>query len=124
MQTERGGDDRFVLEQDARALFEVRVALRILEKDRDTPAVLRRLDLLVIPGSTFDEADGETRAARPAPIEQVPQIALGISQVSLDDNARMRPVTKFRLGEERPEKFERGIFVRVTFHVGVTERAQ
>src|SRR5205807_9373981 len=106
------------------ALLEVRVALRFLEEDRDAPAVLRRLDLLVIPVSAFDEADGETRATRPAPIEQVPQIALGVAQIRLDDDAGVRPAAKFRLGEERPEKFERRIFVRVTFHVEIHERAQ
>ena len=36
----------------------------------------------------------------------------------------MRPVAELRLGEERPEKFERGVFVRVTLHVEIDERAE
>ena len=34
--TEGGGDDRFVIEKDAGAGFEIRVALRLLQKHRAT----------------------------------------------------------------------------------------
>ena len=36
----------------------------------------------------------------------------------------MRPIAEFRLGEKRSEKFERGILVRVTFHVEIDEGAE
>ena len=36
----------------------------------------------------------------------------------------MRPIEKFGLAEKRPEKLERRIFMRVTFHVEVDERAE
>ena len=35
----------------------------------------------------------------------------------------MRPVAELRLGEERPEKFERGVFVCITLHVEINEGA-
>ena len=104
--------------------FKIRVALRLLQIDRDNPAVLARFDFLVIPIGAFDQANGETRAACAAPIDQVPQIFFGIAQISLDDDAGVRPIEKLRFGEERPEKFERGVFVRVTFHVEVDEGAE
>ncbi len=120
---ESGRDDGFVVEQDAGALFETGVALRLLQKDGAAPAVLRRFDLFVIPVGALDQADGEARAARAAPIEQLTQIALGVAQVGLDDDAGVRPIAEFRFGEKRSEKFERGIFVRVTLHVEIHERA-
>ena len=40
VRTERRGDDRFVLEQDARERFEIRVALGLLQIHRNVPAVL------------------------------------------------------------------------------------
>ena len=92
-------------------------------KTGTTPAVLRRFDLFVIPVGAFHEADGEARSARAAPIDQVAQIALGVAQVSLNDDAGVRPILEFRLGEERSEKFERGIFVRVALHVEIDEGA-
>ena len=87
------------------------------------PAVLRRFDFLVIPVGAFHQADGEARAALPAPIDQIAQIALGVAQVGLNDDAGVRPIREFRLGEERFEKFERGVFVRVTLHVEIDEGA-
>ena len=60
---------------------------------------------------------------RPPPFDQVPQIAFGIAQIRLDDDAGVRPIAEFRLGEKRPEKFERRIFVRVTLHVEIDEGA-
>ena len=111
-------------EQNARAGFEIRVALRFLLPDRDAPTVLRGLDALVIPIRAFHEANGETRAALARPVDQVAQIALGVAQVGLDDDPGVRPIVEFRFGEERFEKIERGIFVRVTLHVEVDERAE
>ena len=84
----------------------------------------RRLDLFVIPVGAFDEANGETRAALATPLDQIAQIALGVAQIGLNDDAGVRPIAKFGFGEERFEKFERGIFVRVTLHVEVHEGAQ
>src|SRR6478735_3572005 len=112
MRTERRSDDRFVVEQDPRANLEVRVALRLLEKHRDAPAVLRCLDLFVIPVSAFDEAHGEPSAAPPAPFDQVAQVAFGVAQICLDDDARMRPVLEFRLRKKRPEKLESSVLMR------------
>ena len=84
----------------------------------------RRLDFLVIPVGAFDEANGETRAALSTPRDQIAQIAPGIAQVGLHDDAGVRPIAKFAFGEERFEKFERGVFVRVTLHVEIHERAK
>ena len=84
--------------------FEIRVALRLLQPDRTMPAVLRGFDLLVVPIRTFDETDSETRPALARPIDQVPQVALGVTQVSLDDNAAVRPVLELSLGKERLEE--------------------
>jgi hypothetical protein len=115
------GRDRLVLEQNAGADFEVRVALRFLQPDRDTPAVLRRLDLLVIPVSALHESHGETRASLPAPFDQVREVAFRIAQVGLDHDAGVRPVAELRLVEQRPEKFQRRVFVRVALHVEIDE---
>ena len=38
---------------------------------------------------------------RAAPVDQVAQVALGVAQISLDDNAGVRPIAEFRLGEKR-----------------------
>ena len=123
VRTEGRGDDRFVIEQDARAGFEIGVALRFLQEDRATPAVLRGVDFFVIPVGAFHEADGETRPALPAPIDQVAQVALGVAQISLDDDPGVRPVGELRLGEELLEKLERAVFLRVALHVEIDEGA-
>ena len=80
-------------------------------------------DFLVIPVGAFHEADGETRPAPPAPVDQVAQVALGIAQISLDDDPDVRPVAELRLGEELLEQFERAVFLRVTLHVEIDEGA-
>ena len=49
MRAERGGHDRLVLEKNSRERFEIGVALRFLQKDRNRPAVLASPDFFVIP---------------------------------------------------------------------------
>ena len=61
------GHGRFVLEQNPRERFKIRVALRFLQKDRNRPAVLAALDFFVIPVGAFDQTNGETRAALATP---------------------------------------------------------
>ncbi len=122
--TEGGGDDLLVLEQHAGAGLEAGVAFRFLQEDRAGPAVLSGPDLLVIPVGPLDEANGETRAALAAPGDQVAQVALGVAQVGLDDDAGVRPVAKFVLGEEGAEQLERRVFVRVAFHVEIDKGAE
>ncbi len=124
MRTEGRGDDVFVLQEDTRAGFEIGVALRLLLPHGHAPAVLCGLDPLVIPIGPFDQAHGETRAAPAAPLDQVAQVALGVAQVGLDDDAGMRPIAELRLGEERFEKLERAVFMRVALHVEIDEGAQ
>src|SRR2546430_12551992 len=61
---------------------------------------------------------------RPPRSTLFPYTTLFRSQVSLNDDSDVRPIAKFRFGKKRFEKRERGIFVRVTFHVEVHERAE
>ena len=123
VRTERCGHNRFVIEQDPGAAFETGVALRFLEKDRAKPGVLRGDNFLVIPIGAFDEANGETRPAPPAPVDQVAQVALGIAQVSLDDDPDPRPVDELVLGKELLEEIERAVFLGVALHVEIDESA-
>ena len=122
--TERGGDDRLVFEQDSRKGLEVYVALRLLKINRTIPAVLPGFNLFVIPIRAFDEPDGETRPARATPLDQIAQIGFGIAQIGLSNDASMGPIVEFGFGAECFEKVERGVFMRITFHVEVDKRAQ
>ena len=81
-------------------------------------------DFFVIPIRAFDQPDGETRPARPSPRNQIAQIRFGVAQVSLNDDAGVRPIAKLRLGEKRLKEFERRVFVRVAFHVEIDESAE
>jgi hypothetical protein len=71
VRTEGRGDDRFVVEEQARANFKVRVALRFLEEDRTAPAILRPFDLFVVPVGAFNQPNSEARSAHPAPVDQI-----------------------------------------------------
>ncbi len=124
MRPEGRGDDVFVLEEDAGAGLEVGVALGLLQPDGAAPAVLRGFNLFVVPIGAFDEANGEAGAAFPRPLDQVTQVALGVAQISLNDNAGVRPFVELGLGEERFEKLEGGVFVRVALHIEIDERAE
>jgi hypothetical protein len=95
-----------------------------LEKDRTSPSVLARLDFFEVPVRALDQANGEARSARAAPLEEIEQIVFRIAQISLNYNSNLRPVAKFGFGKERSEKFEGRIFMRVTFHVEVNERTE
>src|SRR5205823_11765969 len=106
VRTERGGDDRFIFQQDPRQQLKVEIALRFLEKDRASPSVLARFYFFKIPVRAFDQTNGESCAASAAPIEQIAQVVFCISQISLDHDADVRPISKFAFGEERFERSE------------------
>ena len=55
-----------------------------------------RFDFFVIPVGAFDQANGETRAALATPRNQIAQIASGVAQIGLHDDAGVRPIAKFR----------------------------
>src|SRR5262252_7042253 len=100
-----------MLKQNAREGFEIEIALRFLEENRTTPAVLARFYFFEIPISAFDQSNREPRSAFSSPIEQVAQIVFRVAQISLDDNSDVRPVPKLRLAEEHFEQDERRLFV-------------
>ena len=96
---ERGGHGRFVLKKNFGEGFEIGVALRFLQKNRNRPAVLASFDFFVIPIRAFDQTHGEARAAFATPPDQVAQIAAGITQIRLNDNSSVRPVAKLGFRE-------------------------
>src|SRR5207249_4544239 len=104
--------------------FEIGIALRFLQPYRNDPAVLGGLNFFVIPIRAFDQTNSKTCPALASPRNQIMQIVFGVAQISLNDNAGMRPVAKLRLGEEGAKKFEGRIFVRVAFHVEIDESAE
>src|SRR5207253_4381047 len=104
--------------------LEVYVALRLLQINRRIPAILPGFDFFVVPVRAFDEPDGETGPARATPLDQIAQILFRIAQVGLNNDASMRPIVEFGFGADFFEKIERCIFVSITFHVEVDERAQ
>ena len=124
VRSESGGNNRFVREHDARDRFKIQIALRFFEKDWTSPPILARFYFFEIPVGAFNQSDSESSSARASPVEQIAQIVFGISQISLNDNSNLRPVAKFTFGKERFEKLERRVFVRVTFHVEIHERAE
>src|SRR5436309_7149145 len=124
VRTKRGSHDRFVLEQNAAEPFEMRIALGLLQPYRNDPAVLGGLNFFVIPIRAFDQTNRKTRPSLSSPRDQIMQINFGVTQISLNDNAGMRPVAKLRLGKERSKKFEGRVFVRVAFHVEIDESAE
>src|SRR5205807_257943 len=123
VRSKRGGNNRFVFKQDSCERLEIDVAFGLLKINRTIPAILARFYCFVIPIRSLHQPHGETRAAFAAPIDQIAQIGFRISQISLDDDPGMWPIFELPFGENLFEKFERRIFVRVTFHVEINEGA-
>ena len=124
VRSKRGGNNRFVFKQDSCERLEIDVAFGLLKINRTIPAILARFYCFVIPIRSLHQPHGETRAAFAAPIDQIAQIGFRISQISLDDDPGMWPIFELPFGENLFEKFERRIFVRVTFHVEINEGAE
>src|SRR5436190_22009224 len=97
---ERGGDGRFILEQNPREQLEIQIALRLLEKDRTSPSVLARLAFFEVPVGALDQANGEARSARATPLEEIEQIVIRIPQISVNDTSTARPLATFSLSTE------------------------
>ena len=124
VRTEGGRNDRFVFKQDLREPFEIRVALRFLQKHRNIPAVLSGFDFLVVPIGALHQPHGEPRPASAAPIDQIDKVVLGIAEIGLNDDAGVRPIPELLFAEQCFEKLDRCVLVGVTLHVEVHKRAQ
>ena len=78
VRSERGGDNRFVFEEQSGEGLEICIALGLLRIDRTIPAVLARFYRFVIPVGAFDQSHRETRAARSTPFDQIAQISFRV----------------------------------------------
>jgi hypothetical protein len=103
--------------------FKIRVALRFLKKHWRTRSVLTRFRCLVIPVCAFYQPDGEPRTAPATPLDQISQVAFGVSQIRLNNNPGIRPILELRLGENGFEQFKSRILEGITLHVEIDECA-
>src|SRR5262249_33070457 len=124
VRAERRGHDRFVLEQNAGDHLEIQIALRFLQENGAGPAVLTRFYFFEVPIRSFNEPNGKPRPAFASPFKQVSQIILRITQVRLNHDPDLRPISKLTFHEKRFEKLERRIFVRVALHIEIHKRAK
>ena len=84
---ERGPHLARVLQHRARQLLVHGVGVRLVREHRDRPALLGGEHRLVVPIGAFDEAQVEDTAPLGGPRYQLREIAVGVAQVSLQDDA-------------------------------------
>src|SRR6266542_1828782 len=99
-------------------------SLWLLKIYRTIPAVLERLRRFVIPICALDQSDCEARVSFTAPLDQVAQIGLRISQIRLHDDPDMRPIFELVLRQNSFEELKSGIFVRITLHIEIDKRSE
>ena len=121
---ERRAEQRVVLHQEPGTPLVVRVGLPLLEEHRHGPAVLPGVQDLVVPVRPLDQPHPDRRPAPLGPVGEGPQVALGLGQVRLDDDADVGPVAELGLDEHLAEDVEGQVLVGVLLHVDVDERAQ
>ena len=116
------------VEQPARQHLEVAVRVGLDLEHRRAPAVLYRLDDLVVPVRALDEPHGQrvgalgTGAVRPVDhgVERLRRVA----QVGLQDHAGRRAVAELRLGEQLEDELEHRVARVERLHVDVQVGAE
>ena len=120
-----GGRRRARLEQAARQRLEVAVGLGLDLEDRRLPAVLARLDDLVVPVGALDEPDDERVRAPASRAHATIRVAeLGrVAQVGLEHEPGRRAVAELVLGEQLEHEVGDRLARVEGLHVDVQVRA-
>ena len=121
---DRGADVRPRGEQPAREALEVAVALDLGLEHRRRPAVLARLDGLVLPVGALDEPDRQRHVrSRCVALEQAVELLVGVAQVGLQDDPGARAVAELGLGEQLDHELGDQVARVHRLHVDVQVRA-
>ena len=103
--------------------IERRVALPLLSKvDRLRPAQPSRSSRnLVVPVRPFDQPDCDRRTATLDPIQEHPQLGLGLRMIGLNDDPHVRPVAELRLLQDPAEELvgQRPIGILLHVHMDI-----
>src|SRR5439155_1007602 len=106
--------------------LEVAVAVGLDVEDRRRPAVLARLDDLVVPVGALDETHDERGGPRrrAGPIEETVEQLAAVAQVGLQDDPGARPGAELLLGEELADEFGDRLARVERLHVDVQVRVE
>ena len=116
------------VEQPAGELLEVAVRVGLDVEDRDLPAVLARLDDLVVPVGALDEPDGQRRGALRARagqprLDRVERLRR-VAQVGLEHHPGRRALAELLLGQQLEHELEHRVARVQRLRVDVQVRAE
>ena len=94
-----------------------------MREDRQRPALLSGEHRLVVPVGALDQADRDRRAAAAGPVDERAQVAFGVAQVGLDDDAGVGEVAELVFVEQLREDGVGQVAVAELLEVEVEEDA-